>query len=364
MRLLYDRLHRSPRYKLILAAGAGHHDGLLGNTLIDVQLSGLPLDCILPVVDGDAGVQSAAVLSGMTEWLERRRPDALLIMGDRFEMLAGAQAALLAKVPVVHIGGGHLTLGAIDDRVRHAVSKLSALHFVASKMCAERVIALHEDPRSVHVTGAPELDAFVQMPVLPRHEFCGSIGLDPSRPFALVTVHPETNVTDDQNSFFAAEVYRALVKVPHQILITAPCADPGNRPFLELCHALAARRRDCCYVPSLGLRRYVAALHHAAVVVGNSSSGIIEAATVGVPVVNIGERQRERDRAENVLDCPFQAESILRAVSAAVEPAFVTLSRGVVNPYGDGTFASKALALLDKVAWPLSLTKPWLHDRR
>lgn len=360
MQALYDALHRSERYRLLLAAGAGHHDERLGHTLLDVERSGLPLDCVLPAVEGGAGVQSATVLAGVAEWLERRRPDALLILGDRFEMLAGAQAAMLARVPVIHIGGGHLTLGAMDERVRHALSKLSALHLVASEACRKRVSALHEDPRNIHVTGAPELDALVQTPILSREDFCTGLGLDPGRPIVLVTLHPETNVSDAENARFAAEAERALMALSQQVIITAPCADPGNQPFLALCESLPACRPGSFYVPNLGLHRYVAALHHADVMIGNSSSGIIEAATVGTPVVNIGKRQALRDRADNVLDCSFQADDILRAVSAATEPNFVARSRTAVNPYGDGTFVLRALSFFDQVTWPLPVDKPWL----
>lgn len=360
MESLYRALHESADFRLLLAAGAGHHDPRLGRTLSDVERSGLPLDCVLPAVHGGAGAQSAAVLGGVAQWLERRRPDALLILGDRYEMLSGAQAATLARVPVIHIGGGHLTLGALDERVRHAISKLAALHLVASEGCAARVAALHEDPASIHVIGAPELDALVQTPVAARDAFCEAHALDPARPFLLVTLHPETNVDESANARFAEAVAHALMTVPQQILITAPCADPGNEPFLALCEALPRQRTDARYVPNLGLHRYVAALHHAAAMVGNSSSGIIEAATAGLPVVNVGQRQAGRDRAGNVLDCPFDAQAIVRTVATAVEPEFRAHSRRVINPYGDGTFTAKALSLFDRLSWPLAVDKPWL----
>lgn len=360
MEALYQSLHASPRYRLLLAAGAGHHDERLGRTLQDIERSGLPLDCLLPAVEGGSGTQSAAVLAGVAHWLEERRPDALLILGDRYEMLAGAQAAMLARVPVIHIGGGHLTLGALDERVRHALSKLAALHLVASEGCGARVAALHEDPAAIHVLGAPELDALVKTAVTPREEFCAALGLDASRPFLLVTLHPETNVDDATNARLADAARQALLVTSHQVLITAPCADPGNAPFLALCEALPGLRADARYVPNLGLRRYVAALHHAAAMVGNSSSGIIEAATAGLPVVNIGARQAGRDRAENVLDCGFDAAEIGRAIDAAIDPVFTARSRRVVNPYGDGTFAAQALSLFDRLSWPLAVDKPWL----
>jgi len=360
MQSLYGVLHASDRYRLLLAAGAGHHDERLGRTLSDVERSGLPLDCVLPAVDGGAAAQSAAVLAGVAEWLERRRPDALLILGDRYEMLAGAQAAMLARVPVIHIGGGHLTLGAMDERVRHALSKLGALHLVASPGCGARVMALHEDPAAIHVIGAPELDALVSTPVTAREAFCAEVGLDPARAFLLVTLHPETNVDDAANARFAQAAEQALATAAPQILITAPCADPGNAPFLALCERLPHRREGVRYFPNLGLRRYVAALHHAAAMVGNSSSGIIEAATAGLPVLNIGDRQAGRDRAGNVLDCPFDAAAIADALDTALSPAFLASSRGVTNPYGDGRFAAQALSLFDRLSWPLAVDKPWL----
>jgi UDP-hydrolysing UDP-N-acetyl-D-glucosamine 2-epimerase len=360
MEALYRALHSSDRYRLLLAAGAGHHDMSLGHTLSDVLRSGLPLDLVLPQVEGGASEQSAAVVTGIAAWLERCRPDGFIIMGDRYEMLAGAQAAVLARVPIIHVGGGHITEGALDDRVRHALSKLSSVHLVPSEACGQRVAALHEDPNTIHVTGAPELDALVSTPVIHRTAFCDALGLDSSRPFLLVTLHPETNVDEHQNAHFAEEAGQALMSIPYQVLITAPCADPGNEPFLALCESLPKRRAGTYYVPSLGLSRYVAALHHAAAMVGNSSSGIIEAATVGLPVVNIGERQAGRDRASNVLNCPFEAGQIRSAVTTATSPTFAQQSRVVVNPYGDGRFVTHALALFDRLTWPLPLAKPWL----
>lgn len=360
MEALYRALHTSERYRLLLAAGAGHHDKRLGCTLKDVERSGLPLDCLLPAVEGEPSAQSAAVLLGMAEWLDRSRPDALMLLGDRYEMLAGAQAAMLTRIPVIHVGGGHLTLGAIDERVRHALSKLSALHLVASEACRARVIALHEDPATVHVVGAPELDALTQMEVVPRDEFCSELGLDSERPILLVTLHPETNVDGVTNTLLAKVALQVLETLPQQIVITAPCADPDNEPFLALCEELPRLRNDVCYVPNLGLRLYVAALHHAVAMVGNSSSGIIEAASIGLPVVNIGARQAGRDRAENVLDCPFQAEAIRQTIAAAVAPEFVASCSRVVNPYGNGTFVTQTLSLLDNMSWPLAVDKPWL----
>jgi UDP-hydrolysing UDP-N-acetyl-D-glucosamine 2-epimerase len=360
MEALYWKLHNSAGYELLLAAGAGHHDKRLGRTLQEVEDSGLPLDCVLPDIEGNAGAHSAVVLEGMSVWLEQRRPDALLLLGDRYEMLAAAHAAMLVRVPVIHIGGGHLTLGAMDERVRHALSKLSAMHWVASKDCGARVAALHEDPATIHVLGAPELDVLEKTEVLSRKQFCAEVSLDEKRPFLLVTLHPETNVDTATNERLAQIAKQALLEIPQQILITSPCSDPGYEPFLALCEGLQHLRDDVRYFPNLGMRRYVTALNYASAMVGNSSSGIIEAASVGLPVVNIGARQAGRDRAENVLDCDFDTVAIVRTINVAVQLEFRERCSYVVNPYGNGTFSQKAMSLLDSLSWPLVVDKPWL----
>lgn len=363
MESLFRALHVSERFQLLLAAGAGHHDPLLGRTLGDVENSGLPIDYVLPAVEGGPGVQSATVLAGMVEWLSLRQPHALLILGDRHEMLAAAHAALLTQVPIIHIGGGHLTLGAMDERIRHALTKLSALHLVASEVCGTRVAALNEELTSIYVTGAPELDDVVNSPVISRADFFSNVGLDQSRAFILATFHPETNLGDAENAQLAAEAGRALMSLPHQILITAPCADPGSNHFLAMCEEVSSRRHDIIYVPNLGLRRYIAALHYAEVMLGNSSSGIIEAASVGLPVVNVGQRQAMRDRPGNVLDCSFSADEIVLSTLTACESTFKRHSSCVKNPYGDGNFVKKSLSIFEKLSWPLKVAKPWITNK-
>ncbi len=308
----------------------------------------------MPRVSGRPGEQAASILSSLTAWLEEQRPDALLLLGDRFEMLAAAQAATLARIPIIHIGGGHLTLGAIDERIRHAITKLSAVHFVASEACGQRVAALNEDDRRIFVTGAPEIDALVSTPSMSRSDFCSEVGLDPARPILLCTFHPETNVDEESNVCFSEQAKAVLMSTPLQILISAPCADPGNEPFLKLCLDLSRQRADC-----RGFARYAAALRHASVMLGNSSSGIIEAATVGLPVVNVGIRQAMRDRAPNVIDCDFTTDSMNAALATAHSQEFVARCKGIKNPYGDGTFSPKALAALASLSWPIPVDKRW-----
>lgn len=357
---LYRALASDSVFEFALATGAAHHDARLGTTASDVEASGLPIGLRLPAVDAGAGTQAAAVLAGMHDWLQQQQPDALLLLGDRFEMLAAAQAATLCRVPVIHVGGGHLTLGAMDDRIRHAISKLAALHLVASDACAARVAALHENSSAIHVTGAPELDALAGGPSITRERLFADLGLDPARPLLLCTFHPETNVDDEANARYATSAEAVLRDAQTQVLITAPCADPGYQHFLDFCERAPRLRPDIRYVPSLGIARYNAALWHAAAMLGNSSSGIIESASTGLPVINVGRRQAMREHADNVVDCPFDADAMGAALAQALSPTFrAERCTGIRNLYGDGRFVERSVGLLRAMRWPLSVDKSW-----
>jgi UDP-hydrolysing UDP-N-acetyl-D-glucosamine 2-epimerase len=357
---LFRALATDPSFDLTLATGAAHHDPRLGATGLDVEASGLPIGLRLPSEDGGAGAQAATVLAGLHVWLARLRPDALLLLGDRFEMLAAAQAATLTRVPVIHVGGGHLTLGAMDDRIRHAISKLAALHLVASDACAARVASLHENTATIYVTGAPELDALVGGPTTTREALFRDLELDPARPLLLATFHPETNVDDAMNAAYAAAAEAVLKKIDVQVLLTAPCADPGHGHFLDLCERAPGLRSDIRYVPSLGVVRFNAALWFATAMLGNSSSGIIESGTTGLPVVNVGRRQAMRERAANVIDCDFECDAMRISLAKAMSPTFRTrIAAGLRNPYGDGRFVDRTIAVLRALDWPLSVDKGW-----
>jgi len=358
MASFYQRLAADPRFELRLALGAGHWDEKLGRSGDEVEKSGIAIDWRLPHGGKSPSQQAATVLSSVGEWLEARRPDALLLLGDRFEMLAAAQAATLLRVPVIHVGGGHLTLGAIDERIRHAISKLAAVHFVASDTCAQRVADLHEDRSRIFVTGAPELEALRLLPEISRAEFSRRSGF-PEGDFLLATIHPETQVDAATNLRYADEV-RAFVKhSPLPILITAPCLDPGHEAFLELAAAVPELRPGSRFIPNLGMELFVAAMRHAKALIGNSSSGIIESASCRLPVLNLGERQKGRDRASNVIDAPFQRQAIDEGLKRLLDPAFRSHCQSLDNPYGDGFFSDRALPVLSALPLPLGIDKSW-----
>jgi len=359
MSMLYKELEHSNEFSLHLAVGAGHHNNDLGYSLAEVEDSGISLDYVISNKDGNEGVQAANVLAQTHEWLQRLDPSALLIVGDRFEMLAGAQAATLLNVPIIHVGGGHLTIGAIDDKIRHALTKLSSLHLVASKKCGERVKSLRENQNSIFITGAPEIDAILQTKKKSRRDFCNEVKLDQSQHFILVTFHPETSKNLIENQRFASEVERTLMEIDQQILITAPSADPGREPFLQLCRAVASKRHGVSFIPTLGFENFISAMAHAQAMLGNSSAGIIESATFGLPVVNVGDRQALRDRAKNVLDCQFNCKEIQKTLLQATSEEFCLACKMVKNPYGNGNFVKKTMQALRQTTWPIEIVKKW-----
>jgi GDP/UDP-N,N'-diacetylbacillosamine 2-epimerase (hydrolysing) len=281
----------------------------------------------------------ADCLRGTTELLAREQPDFLLVLGDRGEMLAGAIAALHVGVPCVHIHGGERS-GTVDEPVRHAISKLSSYHFVATAGSRERLLRMGEDEGRIHVTGAPGLDGLAQLGAMPREECLQALGLPAAGPFLLVVFHPVV-----QQCAEAAAQVRALLKAIQAIglpvLWLEPNSDAGSREILQALDqaSLPAGSRRLTHVQR---PLYVAALRHCELLLGNSSSGIIEAATFGTPVVNIGDRQHLRERNANVLDVP--------AKPAAIEHGLRTqLQHGrwpCDNLWGDGQAGARIAALL------------------
>lgn len=296
---------------------------------------------------------------GFSQVFGRARPDLLLVLGDRFEMFAAALAALPFNMPVAHIHGGELTLGAMDDSLRHGLTKLSHLHFVATPEYGRRVEQLGEESWRVTVSGAPALDAardFVAMdPAAMRRHF----GVEVSPPPLLATYHPVTRAVESAGH---AAFLNALQASGLPVVATLPNADPGGRELRQALLACCAHRPDWTAVESFGQRGYFSMMRYAAAMVGNSSSGIIEAASFGLPVVNIGARQEGRLRAANVIDVPEDAGAILEAIGRAVSPAFREGISDLVNPYGDGLAGRRIAAILASTPLGTALLRKRFHD--
>lgn len=336
-RPLLERLKADPGVDLQLVVGGMHLRPEYGNTVVEIEADGMPIAAKLDFMDtDDSGVAVAKVMGRATvafaEAFERVRPEIIVVLGDRFEMHAAAVAAQPFAVPIAHLHGGELTLGAMDDNLRHSITKLSHLHFVSTETYGRRVRQLGEEAWRVVVSGAMGLDALGAADIADREELQEAIGMRLDTPPLLVTYHPATRqaggVETQTEGLFAALKQSGLPCV-----FTAPNADEGGRRLRELIEAFIADHENARLVKNLGTRRYFGLMNIAAAMVGNSSSGIIEAASFELPVVNIGTRQEGRVRGANVVDTSENQPAIAAALEKVLSPTFKAGLSGMRNPY-------------------------------
>ena len=316
-----------------------HLSKTFGYTVREIERDGFDdLIVRLPILQGgDDAASVAASMSRATAQFatefERRVPDMLVVLGDRFETLGAVASTLPFNIPVAHIHGGESTEGAVDEVIRHAISKMSHLHFVAAAPFAARLRQMGEEPWRVTVSGAPALDVLERFRPTPLGELERRLGVPISRRTLLVTYHPETlRASETQRDIDALLV--ALDRFSDGVIFTAPNADPHNSIVLRRITRFAAMASNRTIVTNLGQQDYFSVMHYAGAMVGNSSSGIIEAPSFRLPVVNIGERQRGRLRAANVVDVPAGAPvSIARGVEKALSQPFRSRLARLNNPY-------------------------------
>lgn len=285
---------------------------------------------------------------GFAQTFTRFRPDVLVVLGDRFEMYAAALAALPFKLPVAHIHGGEITQGAIDDSLRHSLTKLSHLHFVATQEYARRVLQLGEEPWRVVVSGAPSLDNLHTLPLLDPRKLEAQLGFHLAEAPLLVTFHPVT-LEYEQTEWQVGELLHALRAFDLPVVFTKPNADTNGRVITRMLLDFVKDYPLGKIVDNLGTQAYFSMMAFAVAMVGNSSSGIVEAPSFGLPVVNIGTRQRGRVRAGNVIDVGYGREEIRRGIEKALQPEFRACLRGMANPYGDGHAAELIVQRLQDV---------------
>jgi UDP-hydrolysing UDP-N-acetyl-D-glucosamine 2-epimerase len=293
-----------------------------------------------------AAEQAADALRLVAAYLRDARPDGLLLVGDRLETAAAALAATLERVPIAHLHGGEQTLGAFDDQLRHAVTKLAQLHLVASEASARRVLAMGEDPASVHVVGAPGLDNARRTDLPDREGLEADLGFRLRPPVVLVTVHPAT--LDADPAAPARAVAATMDRVPATYVVTVPNVDPGTDEVARIV-AAAADAPGRLAVASLGERRYWGLMRVADAMVGNSSSGLIEAPAVGLPVVNVGDRQAGRDRGANVVDVAADAQAVVEALERALAPGVREALSSGADEASDGRAGARVAHII--AAW-------------
>jgi UDP-hydrolysing UDP-N-acetyl-D-glucosamine 2-epimerase len=355
LRPVLDGIRRASDLELVLFVAGMHLAPEFGSTVGEIETDGVPIAERVPMLEpGDSPEAIAAStgrgVEGFGRAFGRQRPDLVVVLGDRFEMLAAAVAALPFALPVAHIHGGEASEGAMDNQIRHAITKLAHLHFASAELHAHRIAHMGEEAWRVHAVGAPGLDRIATTAPLSRDALARELDLPLDGPWLLVTFHPAT-LEYRETASHVEELLAALEKTDGTLVVTYPNADTSGRLIIERLEKFAARHpRRCRLVRSLGERLYLSLLRHADVMIGNSSSALIEAPSFGLPVVNVGARQRGRLRGGNVIDVEPVREDILRGIEAAQAPPFRARARSAGNPSGDGRAAPRIVEVLQTVS--------------
>jgi UDP-hydrolysing UDP-N-acetyl-D-glucosamine 2-epimerase len=361
--VMYE-LRSDPDFTLQVIATGMHLSPEFGLTFRSIEEDGHHIDAkvIMDLAnDTPSGIAKsmAAGISGVADALSTLKPDILLVLGDRFEILAAAQAALVAKIPIAHIAGGDTTIGAFDESIRHCITKMSHLHFVTNEHAARRVRQLGENPEHIYTVGSPGIDLIKRIRLLNRKELETDIGFSFQEKNLLITFHPATLEQQTAGEQFR-QLLNALDGLGNDIgmFFTKPNADTGGSAITLMIDEYIKSRSHARAAASLGQVRYLSMIAQVDAVVGNSSSGLYEVPSFRKPTVNIGDRQKGRLQPSSVINCKPETADILNAI----KEAFKKDCSHVENPYGAGDSAKKIVAELRRVADYRTLLKKQFYD--
>lgn len=330
-----------------VAVTGAHLSEAFGMTVDEVKRDGAPIDVEIPILKyGTATRQAMAqttayAMKCFADYFAHTKPDAVLVLGDRYEIFAAGSAAAMLCIPLIHISGGDVTYGAVDDWIRHCLTKMASLHFPSCETYARRLIQMGEPPERVLNVGGLGDENLRKLPLLSKEDLAQSIGFSLDEPYLLVTYHPETASGKDAGEAFDA-LLNALLKTSCRVIFTKANADAGGSAINEKIDAACRQfsQRMIAFT-SMGLLRYLSAMKYCAAVVGNSSSGVVEAPTLRVPVVNIGTRQAGRILCENVLSCGDSEEEISAALNTVLTDEFRQKAASAKSPYDGGDTAQR-----------------------
>ncbi len=349
---LMDEIKSDPDLELQIIASCMHLSPEFGLTYKEIENDGFTIDEKIEMLlssDTPSGIVKSMGLGmiGYTDALNRLKPDITVVLGDRFEALAFAVASFVNRIPIAHLYGGEATEGSIDEGIRHCITKLSYLHFTSTEEYRKRVIQLGEDPQRVFNVGALGIDNIKKMKLLTKDEIESKLGIKFKSKNLLITYHPVTLKKDESEKEFKA-LLNVLKELEDTLLIfTKPNADPEGRRIIKLIEEFVKENGDKAVVfTSLGQLNYLSIMQYVDAVVGNSSSGIIEAPSLKVPAIDIGDRQKGRIRAESVISCKGTEDEIKKAISIIYDENFRTKVKDVRNPYGDGNSAKRIKEIL------------------
>ncbi|EAT16137.1 UDP-N-acetylglucosamine 2-epimerase (hydrolyzing) [Desulfuromonas acetoxidans] len=342
---LIKELDKHPFFDMQLIVSGTHLSHEFGYTVSDIESDGFIPSIRIPTLISDDSppslARSSALLAmALTDYFYREKPDFFVVLGDRFELLAACEAALICQVPIVHIHGGEITEGAVDERVRHAVTKLADIHFASTEEYCQRIIQMGEDPAKVIKSGALGLESIRRGAIWSLEETSEVLGVDLGKDYILVVYHPETcKKTED-----VAPLFEALSSCDqYQKIIIYPNSDSMSRTVIDAIQAFKSEYpRQVTLVKSLKREGYLSLLKHCCLYIGNSSSGIIEAPTFRRPIINVGKRQYGRIRSEATLDVEMDCVQLLSALETALSQDYLSRLDEVENPYGGG-FSSQII---------------------
>lgn len=352
MRWVMQGLQDSDRCHLQTVVTGMHLSPEFGSTWKAIEDDGFAIDWKVDMLlgsDSAAGVTKSMGLAtiGFADAFAHLSPDLVVVLGDRFEILAAASAALIANIPIAHLHGGEVTEGAYDDAIRHALTKMAHLHFTAAEPYRTRVIQMGEDPVRVWCVGGFGLDGIMKLDRMTRPELEKSLGLSLGERALMVTFHPET-ASGASPGEQMAELLAALEETESQLVFTMPNADNEGRVLFGMIEDFVSRHPErACVHTSLGQRRYLSALSEVDAVVGNSSSGLLEAPAFGIGTLNIGTRQDGRLRARSVVDCATERGAIVQGIAQVLTPTFRAAIKDQSNPYGNGGASALTVAAIE-----------------
>lgn len=362
---LMKEIQDDPDLELQLVVTGMHLSPEFGLTYRIIEEDGFPIhEKVEMLLSSDTPVAVATSIGlgtiGFAGAFDRLQPDIIVLLGDRYEILAAAQAALVARIPIAHLHGGETTEGLIDEAIRHSVTKMSQLHFVSTEMYRKRVIQLGEEPERVYNVGAIGLDNIRKLPLLSREELEKAIGFSLGSKNFLVTYHPVT-LSKESPKEAMEELFAALDHFSDaKVIFTKPNADTDGRIIAQMIDDYVSRNPDrCAAFTSLGQVRYLSTVRHVDVVIGNSSSGILEVPAFRIPTVNLGDRQRGRLRVASVIDCREEKEDIVAAIEKALLPKYRRSLETMSLPYGESYVSGKIKEILKSVNLNNIIMKPF-----
>ncbi len=348
---LITKLYNINEFDVRIVATGMHLSEEFGFTYKEIEQDGFSIDKkieILHASDTNVGISKTmgSALTYFSEYFENLKPDILIVLGDRYETLAVCCAAMNARIPIAHLYGGETTEGAIDECIRHAITKMSYLHFTSTSVYRKRVIQLGEAPERVYHVGSLGIENIRNTRFLTIDELENSISFQLNQPYGIVTFHPVT-LEEDQ----AQEQVRALLNAMDKnrdmiFIITKSNADTNGRMINKLLDEYAVSHKNVVIFTSLGMLRYLSALKYCSMVIGNSSSGIIEAPSFGVPTINIGDRQKGRIQCNSIINCEPEEEAIDQSIKLALDEEFYTKARNVTNPYEANNTSDNIVSVL------------------